>query len=296
MYFLIASKFISNEKVIFMREIKCLEITEAVADLVKDTNYHLPEDVMEAIRLGKEKEKSPVGKEIFRQILENNKIAGEKEMPICQDTGLVVIFLEIGNQVFIDGDIYQAINDGVRKGYKDGYLRKSVVEGPFNRINTADNTPAVIHTKIVSGKKLKITVAPKGGGSENMSIVKMLKPSDGIEGVKNLVLKTVQEAGANPCPPIIVGIGVGGSFEKAALLAKEALMRPLDDSNTDSTIAILEQDILEDINRLGIGPQGLGGTQTALAVKINTFPCHIASLPVAININCHVARHNEIVL
>lgn len=279
-----------------MREIECLEITEAVADLVKNTNYHLPEDVMEAIRLGKKREKSPVGKEIFRQILENNKIAGEKEMPICQDTGIVVIFLEIGNQVFIDGDIYQAINDGVRKGYKDGYLRKSVVKGPFNRVNTTDNTPAVIHSKIVPGNKLKITVAPKGGGSENMSIVKMLKPSDGIEGVKKLVLKTVQEAGANPCPPIIVGIGVGGSFEKAALLAKEALMRPLDDCNTDSKMAALEQDILEDINRLGIGPQGLGGTQTALSVKVNTFPCHIASLPVAININCHVARHKEIVL
>ncbi len=279
-----------------MREIECLEITETVADLVKNTNYHLPEDVMEAIRLGKEREKSPVGKEIFRQILENNKIAGEKEMPICQDTGIVVIFLEIGNQVFIDGDIYRAINDGVRKGYKDGYLRKSVVKGPFNRLNTTDNTPAVIHSKIVPGNKLKITVAPKGGGSENMSIVKMLKPSDGIEGVKKLVLKTVQEAGANPCPPIIVGIGVGGSFEKAALLAKEALMRPLDDFNADSKMAALELDILEDINKLGIGPQGLGGTQTALAVKINTFPCHIASLPVAININCHVARHKEIVL
>ncbi len=279
-----------------MREIKCSEITAAVSDLVQDTNYYLPKDVMNAIKSGKKQEKSSVGTEIFDQIIENNKIAGEEKMPICQDTGIVVIFLEIGNQVFIDGDIYQAINDGVKKGYEDGYLRKSVVEGPFNRVNTGDNTPAIIHTKIVSGDKLKLIVAPKGGGSENMSLVKMLKPSDGIDGVKKLVLKTVEEAGANPCPPIIVGVGVGGTFEKAALLAKEALMRPIDESNTDPEIAELEKNLLEEVNKLGIGPQGLGGTQTALAVKVNTFPCHIASLPVAININCHVARHKEIVL
>lgn len=280
----------------YMREIKCSEITAAVSDLVQDTNYYLPKDVMNAIKSGKKQEKSSVGTEIFDQIIENNKIAGEEKMPICQDTGIVVIFLEIGNQVFIDGDIYQAINDGVKKGYEDGYLRKSVVEGPFNRVNTGDNTPAIIHTKIVSGDKLKLIVAPKGGGSENMSLVKMLKPSDGIDGVKKLVLKTVEEAGANPCPPIIVGVGVGGTFEKAALLAKEALMRPIDESNTDPEIAELEKNLLEEVNKLGIGPQGLGGTQTALAVKVNTFPCHIASLPVAININCHVARHKEIVL
>ncbi len=280
----------------YVREIKCLEITAAVSDLVQDSNYHLPKDVMDAIKSGKNQEKSLVGKEIFGQIIENNKIAGEEKMPICQDTGIVVIFLEIGNQVFIDGDIYQAINDGVRKGYEEGYLRKSVVEGPFNRVNTGDNTPAIIHTRIVSGDKVKIIVAPKGGGSENMSLVKMLKPSDGIEGVKKLVLKTVEEAGANPCPPIIVGVGLGGSFEKAALLAKEALMRSLDDKNIDPEIAALEKDLLEELNKLGIGPQGLGGTQTALAVKVNAYPCHIASLPVAININCHVARHKEIIL
>lgn len=279
-----------------MREINCSQITEAVAELVKDANYNLPEDVLDVIKSGKEEEISPVGKEIFNQIIENNKIAREKQVPICQDTGLVVVFLDIGNEVHLSGDIYQAVNKGVRKGYEEGYLRKSVVKDPFKRENTGDNTPAVIHTRIVPGDRIKITAAPKGGGSENMSLVKMLKPSDGIEGVKSLVLKTVKEAGANPCPPIIVGIGVGGSFEKAALLAKEALMRPVDDNNPDSEIASLEKELLESINKLGIGPQGLGGTQTALTVKINTYPCHIASLPVAININCHVARHKEVII
>lgn len=283
-------------KVADMRTINCIEITEAVAALVKEANYFLPGDVLEAISNAKKKEESAVGKDIFEQILENNKIASEKGVPICQDTGLVVIFLEIGYDVFFDGDLYQAVNDGVKKGYEEGYLRKSVVKGPFKRINTGDNTPAVIHSKVVSGDKLRIIAAPKGGGSENMSLVKMLKPADGIDGVRELVLKTVREAGANPCPPIIVGIGLGGSFEKAALLAKEALLRPVDDRNPDSEIASLEENLLDDINKLGIGPQGLGGTQTALAVKINTYPCHIASLPVAININCHVARHKEIVL
>lgn len=279
-----------------MRKIDCLDISESVARLVKEANYFLPDDLLKAIKIGKKEEKSFVGKEIFQQILDNNQIAREKKVPICQDTGMVVIFVEIGNEVYIDGDLYQALNEGVRKGYEEGYLRKSVVKSPLRRINTGDNTPAVVHCKFVLGDKLKIIAVPKGGGSENMSIVKMLKPADGKEGLRKLVLKTVKDAGANPCPPIIVGIGLGGSFEKSALLAKEALLRPLDDSNFEPEIAKLEKSLLEDINKLGIGPQGLGGTKTALAVKINTFPCHIASLPVAININCHVARHKEIVL
>ncbi|MFW5982162.1 MAG: fumarate hydratase [Halanaerobiaceae bacterium] len=279
-----------------MRKIVSSQIINAVANLVKEANYELSEDVAEAIIKAAEKEKSPVGKEIFRQMLENMKLARENKIPICQDTGLAVVFLEIGNKLYIDGDIYQAVNSGVRKGYQEGYLRKSVVESPLNRKNTNDNTPAVIHTKIVKGDKLKIIVAPKGGGSENMSLVKMLKPADGVEGIKKLVVETVKNAGANPCPPVIVGVGIGGSFEKAAIIAKEALLRPVDDKNENQEIAQLEEELLEEINRLGIGPQGLGGLITALAVKINTYPCHIASLPVAININCHVARHREIIL
>lgn len=279
-----------------MREIDPEVITTSVARLVKEANYFLGEDMVRALKRASEEEESPVGKEIFNQIIENAKIAAEEEVPICQDTGVVVVFLEVGNEVYIKGDVYQAVNAGVRRGYREGYLRKSMVKSPINRVNTGDNTPAVIHTKIVSGEKLKIIVAPKGGGSENMSIVRMLKPSDGIEGIKEFVLKTIREAGANPCPPIIVGIGLGGTLEKAALLAKEALLRPLDDSNPDPEVARLEDELLEEINKLGIGPQGLGGIKTALAVKIETFPCHIASLPVAINLNCHVARHKEVII
>lgn len=279
-----------------MRKIDCRDITEAVAELVKDANVFLPDDVLKALELGEREEESPVGKDIFRQIIKNNEIARNEGMPICQDTGMAVIFVEIGNEIYIEGDLEKLINDGVRKGYQEGYLRKSIVNNPLKRVNTGDNTPAVIHCKLVRGEHLKITAAPKGGGSENMSIVKMLKPADGKEGVRRLVLETVLTAGANPCPPIIVGVGLGGSFEKAALLAKEALLRSLDDRNPDPDIASFEDSLLEEINKLGIGPQGLGGTKTALAVKINTFPCHIASLPVAININCHVARHKTIVL
>lgn len=279
-----------------MRKIDCVDITEAVAELVKDANVFLPDDVLKALELGEREEESPVGKDIFRQIIKNNEIARSERMPICQDTGMAVIFVEIGNEIYIEGDLEKAINDGVRKGYQEGYLRKSIVNNPLKRVNTGDNTPAVIHCKLVRGEHLKITAAPKGGGSENMSIVKMLKPADGKEGVRRLVLETVLTAGANPCPPIIVGVGLGGSFEKAALLAKEALLRSLDDRNPDPDIASFEDSLLEEINKLGIGPQGLGGTKTALAVKINTFPCHIASLPVAININCHVARHKNIIL
>ncbi|HHU92768.1 MAG TPA: fumarate hydratase [Halanaerobiaceae bacterium] len=279
-----------------MRKISSLTITEAVADLVKEANYILPEDVIKAIEKSALEEEAPVGREVLEQILLNNQVARREKMAVCQDTGIVVVFVELGNEVYIEGDLYEAINTGVRKGYQEGYLRTSVVESPLKRVNTGDNTPAVVHLQLVPGDKLRLIVAPKGAGSENMSLVKMLKPADGKEGIRKLVLQTVKEAGANPCPPIIVGIGLGGTFEKAALLAKEALLRPLEDSNPDPEIAELEKSLLADINKLGIGPQGLGGRSTALAVKINTFPCHIASLPVAININCHVARHKEIVI
>lgn len=279
-----------------MRKISSVEISEAIAGLVKGANYYLPEDVLKAIEKSVREEESAVGREVLQQILLNNRIAGEERVAVCQDTGIVVVFAELGNEVFIEGDLYEAINEGIRKGYREGYLRTSVVDHPLRRVNTGDNTPAVVHLKLVSGDKLRLIVAPKGAGSENMSIVKMLKPADGKEGIRKFVLQTVMEAGANPCPPIVVGIGLGGSFEKAALLAKEALLRPLEDSNPDPEIAELEKSLLADINKLGIGPQGLGGSITALAVKINTFPCHIASLPVAININCHVARHREIII
>lgn len=279
-----------------MRKISSLTITEAVADLVKEANYILPEDVIKAIEKSALEEEAPVGREVLEQILLNNQVARREKMAVCQDTGIVVVFVELGNEVYIEGDLYEAINTGVKKGYQEGYLRTSVVESPLKRVNTGDNTPAVVHLQLVPGDKLRLIVAPKGAGSENMSLVKMLKPADGKEGIRKLVLQTVKEAGANPCPPIIVGIGLGGTFEKAALLAKEALLRPLEDSNPDPEIAELEKSLLADINKLGIGPQGLGGRSTALAVKINTFPCHIASLPVAININCHVARHKEIVI
>ena len=216
---------------------------------------------------------------------------------MCQDTGMAVIFVEIGTEVYIPGDIYEAIQEGVRRGYTNGYLRKSMVKHPLDRVNTKDNTPAIIHTKMIAGSdQVKIILAPKGGGSENMSLVKMLKPADGIEGVKKLVLELISNAGGNPCPPITVGVGIGGSFEKAALLAKEALLRDTNDRSSDLIAASLEEELLEKINKLGIGPLGLGGKTTALAVKVNVFPCHIACLPVAINLNCHAVRHQEVIL
>lgn len=279
-----------------MREINQETIISAVARLVKEANYYLGDDIIKALTQARKEEESCTGREILEQILENAKIAAEERIPICQDTGVAVVFLELGSDVHIKGDIYQAVNQGVRLGYREGYLRKSLVKNPLERVNTGDNTPAVIHTRIVPGDRLKIIVAPKGGGSENMSTVKMLKPSDGIRGVKDFVLKTVTEAGANPCPPVIIGIGLGGTFEKAALMAKESLLRDIDDSHPDPEIGRLEDELLEEINRTGIGPQGLGGRKTALTVKIETFPCHIASLPVAINFNCHAARHKEIIL
>ena len=277
-----------------MKEINFEKVISEVERLCTESNYFLDEKIMDRLKKAFDTEVSDTGKNSLGQIIENDEIAGEEQVPMCQDTGLTVVFLEIGTEVKISGDIYEAVNEGVRRGYKNGYLRKSMVKHPLDRINTKDNTPAVIHTKLIPGSdKLKIIVAPKGGGSENMSMVKMLKPSDGAEGVKKAVLDAVLNAGGNPCPPIIVGIGLGGSFEKAAILAKEALLREIDDESDNPADRELEKDLLELINKTGIGPMGLGGKNTALAVKVNSYPCHIASLPLAVNINCHSARHKE---
>ncbi len=277
-----------------MKEINLEKVISEVERFCTESNYFLDEKIMDRLKKAFDTEVSDTGKNILGQIIENDEIAGEEQVPMCQDTGLTVVFLEIGTEVKISGDIYEAVNEGVRRGYKNGYLRKSMVKHPLDRINTKDNTPAVIHTKLIPGSdKLKIIVAPKGGGSENMSMVKMLKPSDGAEGVKKAVLDAVLNAGGNPCPPIIVGIGLGGSFEKAAILAKEALLREIDDESDNPADRELEKDLLELINKTGIGPMGLGGKNTALAVKVNSYPCHIASLPLAVNINCHSARHKE---
>lgn len=274
-----------------MRELKTKDLTKIIESLLISSVEEIPSDVLDRLEEGKKLEKSPLGKEILMKIIENDFYAKENHLPICQDTGIVVCFLEIGYDVHFDGDIYQAISLGVKNAYVNGYLRKSVVNDPIERINTKDNTPAIIHIKLVPGTNVKITVAPKGGGSENMSLVKMLIPSDGIEGIKKLVLDTVFTAAGKPCPPIIIGIGIGGNFEKCAILAKEALLRNLNDENPNPTLAKLEKEIKDEVNMLGIGPMGFGGTTTCLAVKIETYPCHIASLPVGINIQCHVARH-----
>jgi len=279
-----------------MRYIERDLVVEAVERLCIEANYYIEDDVLNALKRSRKLETSSIGQRVLDQIIENDLIARNDSVPMCQDTGMVVVFLEIGNLIHIDYDIYEAINEGVRKGYLHGYLRKSVVKHPLDRVNTGDNTPAVIHTKIVMGNSLTITLAPKGAGSENMSLVKMLTPADGYEGVKKLVLDTIFDAKGKPCPPIIVGVGIGGTFEKCAMLAKEALMRPIDDVSDDPIARKLEEELLEEINRLGIGPMGFGGTQTALAVKVNVYPCHIASLPVAVNIQCHAARHKKIVL
>lgn len=274
-----------------MREIDSSLITEVVARLCIDANYHLPPDVKKQIISSSKEESWKTASIILDQIIENFNIADENLQPICQDTGLACVFLSIGQDVHIKGNLEYAVNEGVRKGYSQGYLRKSVVADPLNRINTGDNTPAMIYYDICPGDKLKITVAPKGFGSENMSQIKMLKPSDGIEGVKDFIIKVVEDAGPNPCPPIVVGVGIGGSFDKAAYLAKKALLRPVDERNSEDFYAELEKELLEKINALGIGPQGFGGKTTALAVNIEKFPTHIAGLPVAVNINCHVTRH-----
>ncbi len=279
-----------------MREVHVNKITKTIEDLCVKACCHLGDDVKELLKKRSLEETSEFGKNIFEQIFANIQIAELEGIPLCQDTGMAVVFLEVGQDVHIvGGDLEAAVNEGVRRGYEKGYLRKSVLD-PISRINTKDNTPAVIHTEIVPGDKLKIIVAPKGFGSENMSRLQMLKPSDGIEGVKDFILQTVTSAGANPCPPLIVGVGIGGTMEKAALLAKKALLRRAGSHNPNPEIARLEKEMLQRINETGIGPQGLGGRVTALAVHIDTYPTHIAGLPVAVNLQCHVARHREAIL
>jgi fumarate hydratase subunit alpha len=280
-----------------LKEVTYEQVVETVSELCKSANYYLGDDVIQSLKEGISREESETGVKVLEQLVENASIANTNQVPMCQDTGVAVVFLDLGQDVRITGgDLYQAINEGVAKGYIEGYLRKSMVNDPLIRQNTNDNTPAVIHTKIVPGDKLTITVAPKGGGSENMSAIKMMPPSAGRQGVIDFVLDTVKKAGPNPCPPIVVGVGIGGNFEKAALLAKEALLRPVGSVNPNAELAQLEKELLEGINKLGIGPQGFGGVVTALDVHVNTFPCHIASLPVAVNINCHAARHKTKVL
>ena len=280
-----------------MRELDVSVVRDTVAKLCIEANTHLPVDVQNAIRDFREREDWAIARGVLDQIVENFEIARGENVPICQDTGMACIFLEVGQEVhFVGGSLYDAIHDGVRKGYGEGYLRKSVVLDPIRRGNTGDNTPAMIHTDIVPGDRVTITVGPKGFGSENMSAIKMLKPSDGLEGVKKFVLDTVEAAGPNPCPPMVVGVGIGGTFEKAAYLAKKALMRPLDIRNPDPYYAELEGELLEHINALGIGPQGFGGMTTALGLNIEVLPTHIAGLPCAVNIGCHATRHKTEVL
>ena len=275
-----------------IREINTSEITKVVKEMCIEANHFLSKDMDEVLKKATKEETSEIGKKILDQLQENLKIAGEEMIPICQDTGMAVFFVEVGQDVHFTGDLIEnAINEGVRQGYTDGFLRKSVVSDPIERINTKDNTPAVIHYSIVEGDKVKLTFAPKGFGSENMSRVFMLKPADGIEGVKNAILTAVKDAGPNACPPMVVGVGVGGTFEKCAVLAKKALTRPAGEHSEIEYVAEMEEEMLDKINSLGIGPGGLGGNTTALAVNINTYPTHIAGLPVAINICCHVNRH-----
>lgn len=278
-----------------MKEVQVSDITKAIRELCIEANYRLPADVKAKLEEYKNEEKWPMAKGIIEKILTNIDIADNEDRPACQDTGMACVFVEIGQDVHIvGGNLEDAINEGVRQGYIDGYLRKSVVNDPIERVNTKDNTPAVIYYDIVPGEKLKITVAPKGFGSENMSQQKMLKPADGLKGVKDFIIKVVKDAGPNPCPPIVVGVGIGGTFDRSANLAKKALMRPLDERNKKPFYAELEKELLETINSLGIGPQGFGGLTTALAVNIETYPTHIAGLPVAVNINCHVTRHKSV--
>ncbi len=276
-----------------IRQIKAETVTETVKQLFLDCNYFIGKDIMTALEKARENEKSKVGKSVLTQIIENDKLAAKEEVPLCQDTGMAILFVEYGDKVVIeDGSFEDAVNEGVRQAYKDGYLRKSVVNDPvFDRLNTKDNTPAIIHTRIVKGDKIKITAGGKGFGSENMSAIKMLTPSYGIEGVKKFILDTVRTAGPNPCPPIVVGIGIGGTFERSAQLAKKATFRAIDTNNEDERYAKLEDELLESINKMGFGPAGLGGTTTAIGVNIETSPTHIAGMPVAVNICCHAARH-----
>jgi fumarate hydratase subunit alpha len=281
-----------------MREINVAEITEAVTKLCIDANYNLPEDVRQALETAMAKEESDLGKEILGDILKNADIARANQVPICQDTGLAVFFVELGQDVrLVGGDFNVAFDEGVRRGYEEGYLRKSTVDDPYLlRKNVGDNTPAIIHLEIVPGDKIKIVIAPKGGGSENMSALGMLTPSVGVKGIKKFNVDNVEKAGSNPCPPIIIGVGIGGTIEKTTLLAKKALLRTLGEHNPNPAVAELEDELLEEINNLGIGPQGFGGRTTALAVHIETTPAHIASMPVAMNVQCHVARHKEAII
>ena len=279
-----------------IREISTKEIIKVVRDLCIDANYDLGDDVLLAFNQAIEKEDSGTGREVLKELIENARIAREEKVPICQDCGLAVVFIEIGQDVHITGgDLKEAINEGVRQGYMEGYLRKSACH-PITRKNTGDNTPAILHLQIVPGDKMKIIFAPKGGGSENMSRVDMLTPAVGIEGIKGFVVKRVKESGSNPCPPTIIGIGVGGTFERSAILAKKALLRNIGDRNPDLELAKIEGEILASINKLGIGPMGYGGDTTSLDVFLEIEPCHIASLPVAVNIQCHAARHKEAVI
>ncbi len=280
-----------------MRTIHTDEIIKQVSEMCMEANLHLSQDITNAVYQAGDTETSPLGRQILHQLRENMEIAAAEQIPICQDTGMAVVFLDIGQEVHIDGiAVEDAVNEGIRRGYTDGYLRKSVVRDPIQRQNTNDNTPGIIHYRIVPGDQLTITVAPKGFGSENMSKIYMLKPADGIEGVKEAILSTVREAGPNACPPMVVGVGIGGDFEKCALMAKEALTRPVHQRSVIPYVKELEQEMLEKINALGIGPGGLGGTMTALGVNVNVYPTHIAGLPVAVNICCHVARHVERVI
>jgi len=280
-----------------MREIAVHRITEALQRMSIEANTQLGTDVLGAFAAYKATEESPTGVDILGQLEENARISRETLLPLCQDTGFAVVFIELGQDAhLVGGDLAAAVDEGIRQGYAEGYLRKSIVRDPLRRVNTGDNTPAIIHTRIVPGDRVKITLAPKGGGSENMSGIAMLKPADGVEGVKKFVLERVSEAGPNPCPPTIVGVGIGGTFEMAAYLSKLSLLRPLGERHPDPFCAALEEELLAKVNQLGIGPQGLGGTTTSLDVHIEFHPCHIASLPVAVNIQCHSARHKEVEL
>ena len=275
-----------------IREIKAELVTETVKKLFMDCNYFIGDDIMCALKKARDEEESDTAKNVLSQIIENDEIAAAEEIPLCQDTGMAVLFVEYGDKVVIDGDFEEAVQEGVRRAYIDGYLRKSVVDDPiFDRVNTKDNTPAIIHTKIVSGDKIKITAGGKGFGSENMSAIKMLTPSYGVEGAKEFILDTVRKAGPNPCPPIVVGVGMGGTFERCAQLAKKATFRPINTSNPDERYAKLESELLDSINELGFGPAGLGGKTSAIGVNIEVSPTHIAGMPVAVNICCHAARH-----
>ena len=278
-----------------MKIIEPETITKEVSRLCIEAATYIENDVLSCLKKAMNNEDG-LAKEILSQIIENDELATKENVPMCQDTGITVVFVEIGNEVHINGDIYDAINKGISDGYTKGYLRKSVVKSPLNRVNTKDNTPGIIHIKFVMGDKLKITICPKGAGSENMSKVKMLVPADGIDGIKKFVLDTVKEAGGRPCPPLVVGVGIGGDIEKAGLIAKEALLRPIDDESSDPDANKLEKELYKELNDLRVGPMGLGGKTTALAVKVNLYPCHIASLPVAVNIQCHASRHKVVIL